>query len=256
MTSDIKQKEQQRKFHDEVFSAHVTESLRHQGNGKKSLIGDFVAFNSLDEAIKVLPFSIKGKKVLNICSGDGPEGEHLYKMGAKVTVTDISSEAVKAARRRCPYLKGIVADAEKLPFKNNSYDLVVVRAGLHHLPHPYRGIYEMNRVGEKGFIFIEAQKNFITKILIRIGIALEYEDSGNYVYRFTRREIEELMKKLGIKRYKTSSEWNSYFPILSNKVYPRFNNKFSFTVFKFLFNTFNFLFGYFGNSLTVVALKD
>ncbi len=193
---------------------------------------------------------------MNTCSGDSPEGEYLFKLGAEVTVTDISPEAIKAAKRRWPYLKGVVADSEKLPFKNNSFDLVLVRHGLHHLANPYKGICEMNRISKKGFVFIEAQKNFITKILIRLKIILEYEESGNYVYRFTRKEVKEIMKELKINKYKVSTSWCHHVDFLSKHVYPHFNNRISLAIFAFIFYFFNFLFGFYGNSLIVVALKE
>ncbi len=253
MISVSEQKELQRKFSDKVFKSYFKNG---QGPYVDSLIGDFIDYYTIKKAISLLPFKMKGMKVLSVCSGDGPEGEYLYRKGARVMITDISSEAIKAAKRRCPQLRGRVADAEKLPFEDNSFDLVLVRHGLHHLANPYKGIYEMNRVGKRGFVFIEAQKNFITKILIKLGLAEEYEASGNYVYRFTRAEIKKLMKKLKISNYRISTSWCYHFDYLTEHVYPHFDNKTSYLIFTTLFYIFNFFFGYFGNSLTVIALRD
>jgi ubiquinone/menaquinone biosynthesis C-methylase UbiE len=222
----------------------------------RTLIGDFINYYSLKKSISLLPFPLRGKTVLNICCGDGLEAEYLVGLGAKVTVSDISREAMKAAQRRCPEVKGVVADAENLPLKGKSFDLVIVRAGLHHLPDPYRGISEMNRVGKKGFVFIEAQKNFITKILIKLGLAEEYEESGNYVYRFTRKEIHGLMEEFKIKDYKIKTVWCRYVEFLHKKIYPAFDNKIWLAIFKFLFFGFNSLFGRWGNSLIVAGWKD
>ncbi len=253
MVSATEQKKLQKNFSDDVFRSYFK-------NGQKpyidSLIGNFIDYYTLEKAISLLPFRIKGMKVLIICSGDGPEGEHLYKQGAKVVVSDISPEAIKAAKRRCPHLKGVVADSENLPFEDNSFDLALVRHGLHHLASPYKGIYEMNRVGKRGFVFIEAQKNFITKILIKLRLAQEYEASGNYVYRFTRKEIRNLMRRLKIRNYIISTSWCYHIDLLTEHVYPRFNNKISYLIFTSLFYIFNSIFGYYGNSLIVVALKD
>lgn len=251
--SSKNQKKLQRDFSDRVFKTYFTEKL---GNPyPDSLIGNFVDFYSLTKAISMLPYGIKNKTILSICSGDGPEGEYLYHKGAKVTVTDISPEAIKAAKRRCSALRGVVADSENLPFKDNSFDLVLVRHGLHHLANPYKGIDEMIRVGKKGFVFIEAQRNFITKILIKLKLAEEYEASGNFVYRFTREEVKDYMKRKKIKNYKISTFWVYHFEFLAQKIYPKINNDAAFIVFKSLFLFFNYIFGYFGNSMVVVALK-
>ncbi|KKQ95037.1 MAG: Methyltransferase type 11 [Candidatus Woesebacteria bacterium GW2011_GWA1_39_11b] len=255
MSDMSKQKRLQKKFADNVFKSYFLKGKK-EGPYVDSLIGNFIENYTLDKVTRLLPFSIKDLKILSMCGGDGFEGEYLYKLGAEVTVSDISPEAVKAIKRGRPFLKGVVADSENLPFKNGSFDLVLVRHGLHHLEHPYKGIYEMNRIGKKGFVFIEAQRNFITKILIKLKIALEYEAPGNYVYRFTRGEIKKLMKRLKIKNYKVTSSWNYHIDFLTEHVYPRLNNNFFFSIFLLLFYFFNFLFGYFGNSIVVVALKD
>ena len=254
MKTIIQQKKQQRKYSDGVYASYFKKGW--QKPYPKSQIGDFIDYYPLNNAISMLPFKIKGKKVLSICCGDGFEAEFLYKHGAIVTVTDISKEAVLAAKRRCPNLKGVAADSENLPFKDSSFDLVLVRDGLHHLPNPHKGISEMNRVGKYGFIMIEAQKSIIMEVLIKLKFALEYEISGNYVYRFTKSEIHHLMKEMKINNYKIQTLWCYHFTFLSKYVYPLFNHEAFLWMFKMMFYVFNTIFGYLGNSMTVVAIKD
>ncbi len=56
----------------------------------------------------------------------------------KGSVTDISPGMVQVARRNAEGLglqvDGKVADAERIPYEDNSFDLVVGHAFLHHLP--------------------------------------------------------------------------------------------------------------------------
>lgn len=254
MKSVTKQKAEQKHYSDTAYKNYFKAGWKEPY--PKSLIGNFVDYYQLNKVISSLPFTIKGLKVLSINCGDGFEAEYLYKKGANVTVTDISPEAVKAAKRRCSKLKGKAADSENLPFKDSSFDLVLVRDGLHHLPHPFKGMSEMNRVSKFGFIMIEAQKSFITNILIKTGIALEYEVSGNYVYRFTRQEINNQMSKMGIKRYSIFTLWCYHVDFLSKYIYPIFNKKVWLNIFSFIFHVFNYVFGYYGNSMIVIALKD
>ena len=253
MIDESKQKLLQRKYSDKVYKSYYKKGWKKLY--PESLIGNFVNYYPLKKAISLLPFDLVDKSVLSICCGDGFEAEYVYKLGAKVTVSDISDQAVKAAKRRCPFLNGVVADAESLPFKNESFDLVLVRDGLHHLPNPYKGFREMNRVSKIGFIIIEAQRNFITEILIMFKLAEEYEISGNYVYRFTRQEVHELMQELNVKNYIIKTFWCRYSDFLSKRIYPFFNNNIWLSIFKFSFSILNILLGYFGNSLVVVGIK-
>ncbi|MHA1470779.1 MAG: class I SAM-dependent methyltransferase [Candidatus Asgardarchaeia archaeon] len=248
------QKLLQEKYSNEVFKTYLKKGWKKPY--PDSLIGDFIHCYPLKKALSMLPFTLKGVTALSICCGSGFEGEYLYKLGAEVVVSDISIEAVRAAKRRCHHLKGVVADSEHLPFKNRSFDLVLVRDGLHHLPNPSKGINEMFRISRKGYIFIEAQKSFFTNVFTKLKLAEEYEKSGNFVYRFTRREVKNLMKKQKINNYKIFTSWCHNIRFLSKYIYPHFNNKVSLVIFTFLFYMFNFLFGHYGNSMVVVALKD
>lgn len=104
-------------------------------------------------------------------------------------------------------------DVERLSFADNSYDNVIVNAGLHHCHSPHRALGEMYRVAKKNVVLFESQDSFIIRVFSRLGLAFDYEldavihnafKSGgvnntpipNYVYRWTRREIEKFVRSL------------------------------------------------------------
>ena len=53
-----------------------------------------------------------------------------------VTATDLSEVACEKIKERNPNINVQVENAEKLSYVDASFDYVIVRAGLHHLPHP------------------------------------------------------------------------------------------------------------------------
>ena len=70
--------------------------------------------------------------------------------GAELTVTDISEGmldvCVENGRRRGVTLVPRAGDAEALPFPDESFDLVIGHAFLHHLPDPEAALAEARRV--------------------------------------------------------------------------------------------------------------
>jgi ubiquinone/menaquinone biosynthesis C-methylase UbiE len=78
----------------------------------------------------------------------------------RVSVTDISAGMVSAARenaRRLGFeIDGRVADAESIPYPDNSFDVVVGHAILHHIPDVERALREVLRVLKPGGRFVFA----------------------------------------------------------------------------------------------------
>ncbi|MFY9909803.1 MAG: class I SAM-dependent methyltransferase, partial [Candidatus Sulfotelmatobacter sp.] len=99
--------------------------------------------------------SAQGKKVLEIGVGMGADYLQWLKAGAHATGVDISPASIERARKRCGFagFSGIglrVADAENLPFPDNSFDVVYSYGAMHHSPDTARCIQEARRVLKVG----------------------------------------------------------------------------------------------------------
>jgi ubiquinone/menaquinone biosynthesis C-methylase UbiE len=197
--------------------------------------------------------------VLIICAGVGNYGvRELLSRGAQVVLTDIAPEVVEATRRRWrlhPAVTCEVSDAEALPYASGSFDYVYCHAGLHHLPRPLVGVYEMYRVCREQLVFAEAQDSTTLRVLVRFGFATDWEDSGNYVYRFTRREVHKLCASLGARGYRVSTFFNQTSAVLDQRVYPRLNNAVGYRLFTAAYRVGNALFGHQGNTCVVTIFK-
>ena len=76
------------------------------------------------------------------------------------SVTDLSPGMVKVALRNAENLgldvDGRVADAETIPYEDNTFDLVVGHAVLHHIPDVEQSLREVLRVLKPGGRFVFA----------------------------------------------------------------------------------------------------
>ncbi|GAB3793685.1 class I SAM-dependent methyltransferase [Virgibacillus kimchii] len=97
---------------------------------------------------------------LDIATGGGHAAKHFASYVKRVVATDMTKEMLENTSQ---HLTGyanidyIIADAEQLPFLDNTFDIVVCRIAAHHFPHPRRFIQEVSRVlKEKGnFLLID-----------------------------------------------------------------------------------------------------
>lgn len=97
-------------------------------------------------------------------------------------------------------------DAEHLTVEPDSFDWVIVHAGLHHCRVPQQALAQMLMAGRRGVLVIEARDSLLVRasIALRITAAFEIEavvDNGgthggvsntgvpNFVYRWTEREV-------------------------------------------------------------------
>ena len=130
-------------------------------------------------------------QILVMCAGVGYEGSILCNIGFEnVTISDISDVGVAAALERDQRLKGLVLNAESTNLEDNSFDVVIVQDGLHHLQSPVQGLTEMLRISSLGVLFVEPHDS-----LVGNSIGLKWEKNGeavNYVFRWKKKLIEDV----------------------------------------------------------------
>jgi SAM-dependent methyltransferase len=96
----------------------------------------------------------EGMTVLDVASGTGNAALPAAQRGAKVTASDLTPELLEAGRRRAESegldLEWVEADAENLPFEDESFDVVMSSIGVMFAPHHEASSAEMARVCRPG----------------------------------------------------------------------------------------------------------
>lgn len=116
-----------------------------------------------------------GLRVLEVGCGCGSEAERFARAGAHYTAVDLTNAAVTLTQKRFQLaaLAGcfVQADAENLPFADDSFDLVYSHGVLHHTPDTPRTIREIYRVlapGGRAIIMLYYRNSFNYQINLRI----------------------------------------------------------------------------------------
>jgi len=160
---------------------------------------------------KLLPLinSIPNAKWITIGDGRmGNDAHYLETKGIDVLATDISDVLLKKAFQTGYIKKYKKENAEMIDQENDSFDFVLCKESYHHFPRPYLALYEMLRIARNGIILIEPNdhyvdtkffqiplrnlKNFLRKKIINRNFVHDFEESGNYVYRISKRELEKV----------------------------------------------------------------
>lgn len=147
------------------------------------------------EIMKKLLFKSGGKNILDVACGTGRFFPFYGKR--KICGVDISEDQLKEAKKKAPKAMLLVADAEKLPFKENMFDTVITSQFVEHIPQYKQVIKEMVRVCKKGGSIIIDFPNklsftyFPTKIRILTG-------KLRYLNLFTKTKIKQIAKDFNL----------------------------------------------------------
>jgi demethylmenaquinone methyltransferase/2-methoxy-6-polyprenyl-1,4-benzoquinol methylase len=98
------------------------------------------------EAVGAVP----GEKVLDLAAGTGTSSEPYADAGVDVVAADLSLGMLEVGRARRPDIEFVQADATRLPFADESFDVVTISFGLRNIQDHQRALAEMLRVTRPG----------------------------------------------------------------------------------------------------------
>ncbi len=132
-----------------------------------------------------------GSRLLDVACGPGYISVAAAVRGAEPVGLDVAVAMVERARRRCPGCRFIAGDAQRLPFRDASFDAVTMNFGILHLSQPETAIAEMRRVlvpgGRSAFTVWVAEGNAADEIVdaaIAVHAVAVEVPAGPPVYRF------------------------------------------------------------------------
>ncbi|HZE87235.1 MAG TPA: class I SAM-dependent methyltransferase [Methylomirabilota bacterium] len=128
----------------------MTETSNYKKNTNKNLISKFF----LNNFYTVLLDELKNLHPQSILDAGCGEGFFLTKLshakiGKKLEGIEYGDEAIKIGKKLHPTIIIKKADIYKLPYRNNSFDVVVCTEVLEHLVHPEKALLELKRVAKK-----------------------------------------------------------------------------------------------------------
>jgi SAM-dependent methyltransferase len=166
-------------------------------------------------------FADKQQLSLTILDLGGGSSDILYSLTKKNIKADIYS--VDLNRYACQYQKKftgnkkiICADAFKLPFKNNSFDLIHASLFLHHFKETeiVQIIKQLLLISEKGIVINDLRRNILAYWGIRI-LTLFFSQSrlvkndGPLSVRraFVKNDLINILREIGVNHYQIKRKW-------------------------------------------------
>ena len=106
---------------------------------------DRAAYEEMYERIRPL---VRRKTVLELATGTGLIAKHIVNAAAHIEATDASAEMIAEAKRdnHSAKLYFSVQDMFRLPYADQSFDVVIVSNALHIVPQPEKALGEIHRV--------------------------------------------------------------------------------------------------------------
>jgi len=124
-------------------------------------------------------FAKKGERVLEIGCGLGTDSRLIAGHGSYIVSLDLSPNNVALTLKGMELLgqegRGLSSDAEKLPFKDESFNVVYSFGVLHHTPRTQEAIHEIFRVlkpGGKAVVMLYHKGYAYYLLLLRYGWGL------------------------------------------------------------------------------------
>lgn len=142
------------------------DTLYEKGSSRYANEGDIGIYYRLPKFVRMFRrhfSSLEGMRILEVGGGIGEMYDNLSKSFVddvfKYTITEYSENAVKVLNEK--YIENTAvsvarADAQNLPFEDNSFDLVLAFDVMHHVENPQEMAQELMRVSRQYIFMCEA----------------------------------------------------------------------------------------------------
>lgn len=196
----------------------------------------------------------KNKKVLEIGLGQGADSMQIIDRGAIYYGIDLTEESVRRVKERFSlyqksYQQVQVANAEQIPYEDNSFDIVYSHGVIHHSPNIEKIVAEIHRVLKPGakavvMLYHKNSYNYYVSIAVlrRIGLLLllPFPFLSKLISKLTGESVERInrhkyhLKREGFAYFKmknfihrsTDGPDNVYASVWSSKTAKRLFNQF------------------------------
>lgn len=150
--------------------------------------------------------SLPGGRWITVGDGRyGSDAAYLHSHGVSVIATSLTDERLRYAHEQGHIPAFQAENAEHISLPDNAVDFVLCKEAYHHFPRPPVALYEMLRVARVAVVLIEPLDNpkvldgmkRLLKRLLRGDREMQFEPSGNFLYRLNIRELGKLMTAMG-----------------------------------------------------------
>ena len=106
-----------------------------------------------------------GQKILDVTCGSGEWLKVCELSGSSVSGIDLSEKAIDICKKNMPEGEFFSQSAERLPFDNNSFNVITCLGSLEHFVNPVQSLKEMVRVAniDAVYLILVPNEDFLTR---------------------------------------------------------------------------------------------
>lgn len=171
---------------------------------------------SYEKFIKKFANTVRNRKILDLGCGNGNYTVIFSKNNNRVIGADVNDFRHKKYSKKFDFVK---YDGERLPFKYDSFDLVVSFDVIEHVEDDVNYLKEIKRVLKKnGMVFLATpNRNRLSNCLLKlVGREVKYplvlSEDGRlgaviHIREYTKKELKKLLQSVGFGQIRVQSFW-------------------------------------------------